>query len=203
MFHPKWEAWTTAPGFALRVPDRSSSPRHQPSHGRRCCGIFQRRILVWEQGTSLGSHYKTLFPESCQTKGNNAAGKQFKESSEASHWGGRKRYTLTKAASEVSNIFIVSTREFSYWSDCVCLVVSDFTAPWAIAHQAPLLMEFSRQEYWSGVPFPTPRDLASHPCQGLNPQLLSLLHWQVDFLPLVLTGKPTGQTRHMLKEFQR
>ena len=120
VFHPKWEAWTTAPGFAHRVPGRSSSPRHQPSHGRRrCCGIFQRRILVWEQGTSLGWHYKTLFPESCQTKGNNAAGKQFKESSEASHWGGRKRYTLTEAASEVGNILLASTREFSYWSDCV------------------------------------------------------------------------------------
>ena len=26
--------------------------------------------------------------------------------------------------------------------------------PWTVAHQAPLLMEFSRQEYWSGLPFP-------------------------------------------------
>ena len=31
--------------------------------------------------------------------------------------------------------------------------------PWTIAHQAPLLMTFSRQEYLSGVPLPTPRDL--------------------------------------------
>ena len=34
--------------------------------------------------------------------------------------------------------------------------------PWAVAHQAPLSMEFSRQEYWSGLPFPTPGDLP-HP----------------------------------------
>ena len=31
--------------------------------------------------------------------------------------------------------------------------------PWAVAHQVPLSREFSRQEYWSGVPFPTPGDL--------------------------------------------
>ena len=31
--------------------------------------------------------------------------------------------------------------------------------PWTVAHQAPLSMEFYRQEYWSGFPFPTPRDL--------------------------------------------
>ena len=32
-------------------------------------------------------------------------------------------------------------------------------ASWTLAHQAPLSMEFSRQEYWSGLPFPTPGDL--------------------------------------------
>jgi len=31
--------------------------------------------------------------------------------------------------------------------------------PWTVAHQASLLMEFSRQEYWSRLPFPSPRDL--------------------------------------------
>ena len=34
-----------------------------------------------------------------------------------------------------------------------------FVTPWAIAHQAPLSMEFSRQEYWSGLPCPPPGDL--------------------------------------------
>ena len=42
------------------------------------------------------------------------------------------------------------------WSvSCVWLFVS----PWTVAHQAPLPMEFSRQEYWGGVPFLTPGDL--------------------------------------------
>ena len=34
-----------------------------------------------------------------------------------------------------------------------------FAVTWAVAHQAPLSMEFFRQEYWSGLPFPTPGDL--------------------------------------------
>ena len=46
---------------------------------------------------------------------------------------------------------------------CVCVshsVMSDsFATPWTAAHQAPLSMEFSRQEYWSRLPFPSPGDL--------------------------------------------
>ena len=41
-----------------------------------------------------------------------------------------------------------------------CSVVSDsFATPWTVACQAPLSMGFSRQEYWSGLPFPSPGDL--------------------------------------------
>ena len=35
-----------------------------------------------------------------------------------------------------------------------------FATPWTVAHQAPLSMEFSRQEYWSGLPCPCPEDLS-------------------------------------------
>ena len=62
-----------------------------------------------------------------------------------------------------------------------------FTAPCTVACQAPLSMGFSRQEYWSVLPFPPPGDL---PIQGSNPHLLHLLHWQVGSLPLVVPGKP-------------
>ena len=34
-----------------------------------------------------------------------------------------------------------------------------FQTPWTVAYQAPLSMQFSRQEYWSGLPFPSPGDL--------------------------------------------
>ena len=59
---------------------------------------------------------------------------------------------------------------------CVRLCVT----PWTAAHQAPLSMGFSRQEYWSGLPCPPPGDL---PNPRLNPCFLCLLHWQ-DSLPL-------------------
>ena len=43
---------------------------------------------------------------------------------------------------------------------CYYLVMSAaFATPWTVAHQAPLSMKFPRQEYWSGLPFPTPGDL--------------------------------------------
>ena len=43
-----------------------------------------------------------------------------------------------------------------------CSVMSESEAPpWTLAHQAPLPMKFSRQEYWSGMPFPSPGDLSS------------------------------------------
>ena len=60
-------------------------------------------------------------------------------------------------------------------------------APWTVALQASLSMEFSRQEYWSGLPFPPPRDLSN---PGIEPISLCLLHWQVDSLPLAPLGKP-------------
>ena len=62
-----------------------------------------------------------------------------------------------------------------------------FATPWTIAHQAPLSLGFSRQEYWSGLPFPPPGDLL---IQGWNSCLLCLLHWQADPLPLSLWESP-------------
>ena len=41
-----------------------------------------------------------------------------------------------------------------------------FATPWTVAHQAPLFMEFSRQEPWSGLPSPSPEDL---PDPGIEP----------------------------------
>ena len=58
-----------------------------------------------------------------------------------------------------------------------------FVIAWAVAHQAPLSMEFSKQEYWNGLPFPSP---GIFPTQGSNP---CLLHWQ-DSLPLSHEGNP-------------
>ena len=50
---------------------------------------------------------------------------------------------------------------------CVLNFVGFFVAPWTVAHQAPLAMEFSRQKYWGGAPFPCPGDL---PDPGIEPE---------------------------------
>ena len=46
-----------------------------------------------------------------------------------------------------------------------------FVTPWTVASQAPLSMGFSRQEYWSGLPFPSPGDL---PDRGIEARSLAL-----------------------------
>ena len=46
-----------------------------------------------------------------------------------------------------------------------------FVIPWAVARQAPPSMGFSKQEYWSGLPFPSPGDL---PDQGIEPRFPTL-----------------------------
>ena len=61
---------------------------------------------------------------------------------------------------------------------------------WTAAHQTPLSMEFSRQDYWSGLPFPTPGYL---PNPGIEPRSPAL---QADSLPFKPPGKP-----HHLPEF--
>ena len=50
--------------------------------------------------------------------------------------------------------------------------------PWTVAYQAPPSMEFSRQEYWCGLPFPSPGEL---PDPGIKP---SSPTWQADALPI-------------------
>ena len=57
--------------------------------------------------------------------------------------------------------------------------------PWTVAHQAPLFLEFSRQEYWSGFPFPSPADL---PNPGIKPGYPAL---QANSLPSEPPGKPS------------
>ena len=59
-----------------------------------------------------------------------------------------------------------------------------FAIPWTVAYQAPPSVEFSRQEYWSGLPFPSLGDL---PYPGMEPRSPTL---QTDTLPSEPPGKP-------------
>ena len=75
---------------------------------------------------------------------------------------------------------------------CVCMLshishVQLFATLWAVAHQAPLSMGFSRQEYWSGLTCPSPGDL---PDLGIEPWILHLLPWEAGSLPLGSPKKP-------------
>ena len=64
-----------------------------------------------------------------------------------------------------------------------------FSTPWTVAHQAPLSMEFSRQEYWSELPFPSPGD---RPNPGIKPRSPTL---QADTLPSLPLGKSPSRGR--------
>ena len=68
---------------------------------------------------------------------------------------------------------------------CVCVCVLSYlqlsSSPWTTACQAPLSMEFSKQAYWSGLPFLIQRVFLT---QRSSPHLLHLPHWQADSLPL-------------------
>ena len=58
---------------------------------------------------------------------------------------------------------------------------------WTVVHQAPLSMEFSRQEYWSGLSFPSPRDL---PDPGIEPASLASPVLAGGFITTVPSGEP-------------
>ena len=73
------------------------------------------------------------------------------------------------------------------WLSTACLttVVSDSATPWTVAHQASPSMGFSRQEHWSGLPFPSPGDL---PNPGIKPRSPTL---EADGLTSEPPGKPS------------
>ena len=71
---------------------------------------------------------------------------------------------------------------------CACLVtcpVQLFVTLWTVAKKAPLSMKFPRQEYWSGLPLPSPGDLPDPGIELGSPAL------QEDSLPTELRGKPS------------
>ena len=67
-----------------------------------------------------------------------------------------------------------------------------FATPWTVAYQAPLSMGFSRQKYWSGLPFPSPGDLP-HP--GIKPGSSTL---QAHSLPTEPSGKSKTSTNRSI-----
>ena len=72
-----------------------------------------------------------------------------------------------------------------------CLTLCDL---WTVAHQAPPSMGFSRQEYWSGLPFPSPGDLSD---PGIEPRSPTL---QADALTSAPPGKPLNTRIQSLRK---
>ena len=81
----------------------------------------------------------------------------------------------------------------SYYEQVKMIVAQSLSysaTPWTIACQAPLSMEFSRQEYWSGLPYPSPGDLLD---SGIEPEPTALQANSLLFEPL---GKLHEQKGH-------
>ena len=79
---------------------------------------------------------------------------------------------------------------------CACTQLSHvqlFATPWTITHQAPLSMEFSWQEYWSGLPFPTPGDLPNPGIKCVSPALTG-------FFTTASPGKPKVEYYSTIKK---
>ena len=72
--------------------------------------------------------------------------------------------------------------------------MSDSVTPWTVARQAPLSMGFPRQEYWSGLPFPSPRHLLNPRIEPRSPAL------QADSLPLSHQGSPIRAVGPLLNQ---
>ena len=73
-----------------------------------------------------------------------------------------------------------------------------FAIPWTVAYQAPSSMEFSRQEYWSGLPFPSPGDL---PDPRIEPKSPALQADTLPFEPPEIAKTPALKFKISRKEF--
>ena len=107
----------------------------------RICGlVVKRHRCIWIPGAVIPHLVGSLLPH-------------WALSSPQSLLSETQRMKLNVSHICYSKIFSVSVS---------CSVVSDsFATPWTVAYQAPLSMEFSRQEYWSGLPFPSPKFLVA------------------------------------------
>ena len=93
--------------------------------------------------------------------------------------GGRDAFWMWNQTHQVSRPGLLTSQVCVCVCVCVCMLSCVWLSvtPQTVAHQAPLSMVFSRQEYWSGLLFPSPGDL---PDPEINPASLAL---QVDSLP--------------------
>ena len=97
------------------------------------------------------------------------------------HWVPWEAHTLSylhlESVFSIISIPVPGPVKGIWWKCYLLSCVWPLVTPWTVAHQAPLSMGFSRQKYWSGLPFPSPEDL---PHTGIEPRSHAL---QADSLP--------------------
>ena len=86
---------------------------------------------------------------------------------------------------------LIDTCHMRKW---IAVILIIFESPWTVASQTPLSMEFSRQEYWSGGPFPSSRGLPDAEIKPVSPAL------QADSLPPEPPGEFHGALWAMVHE---
>ena len=107
-------------------------------------------IYIYMESLNTDAEYLSLFSKEIfflGVKGNPHSLKEYK------HW-------LSGISASKNKHYTILYFSFLCMHVCSSLsCVQLFGTPWTVAHQAPLYMEFSRQEYWSGLPFPSSGDL--------------------------------------------
>ena len=101
-------------------------------------------------------------------------------------------FYIDKARSNSWMKFKLSSNEVKVAESCLTLC-----SLWTVAHQAPVFLYFPRQEYWSGLPFPSPGDL---PNPGIKPRSPAV---QAGSLPAEPQGKPKNTGVGSLSLLQR
>ena len=127
-------------------------------------------------------------------------------------YNGRRLECLKIYINMISNTFINCHEQRAQWWICirsalimlwlcVCMLscfshVHHFVILWIVAHQAPLSMGFSRQEYWSGLPFPSPGNLP-------NPRIKSTSLMSFALIGRLLTTSPTWGAHGLIRMFNK
>ena len=102
-------------------------------------------------GTVLGAEFKTVFGHRLGTDGRLSAGLPACLAGAVARGGGRSEICMKPPLAQLIHL--------TFRGSDKCLKSRLFVTPWTIAPQAPLSVGFSRQEYWSGFPFPPSGDL--------------------------------------------